>query len=184
MKILVGKQKQHGAMVVEFALVLFMLCALFVFVSDLSHQLLVRSQLDRASFSLVNILKERTRYYGSMVDGKPVPRFELSQRDISDMQRLAGRLLDTPVDDVAISIEAIVDNDIQPAFTSAAFRRLGCVPVSSMVSNRDLVPVENGKAYPLYRVTLCSPVSSWFAPFMGMKRKNPTVVSSSIMPGR
>ncbi|GAL29176.1 hypothetical protein JCM19239_2767 [Vibrio variabilis] len=37
--------------------------------TDISHKILVRAQLDRTSFALVNILKERTRF---MVSAQPL----------------------------------------------------------------------------------------------------------------
>lgn len=181
---IINRRRQAGAFAIELAFVLVALCAIFLFATDLSHQLLVRAQLDRTSFALVNILKERTRYYSTLTAGGREVRETLNALDVQDMQALAARMLNTTNDQVAIKIEAIVKNVVQPEYASAAFSQLHCQPDAAIVEHQNLIPVENGKVFPLYQVTVCAKVDTWFMPFFGEGKKHATISSSSVIPGR
>ncbi|MGF1686543.1 membrane associated secretion system protein [Photobacterium japonica] len=176
--------RQRGAFAIELVFVLFALCAIFLFTTDLTHKLLLRSQLDRTSFALVNILKERIRYYSVVEDGERIARYTLNQADSRDMQILAARMLNVPHDDVAIKLEALINNVPQPAFTSAQFDQWHCQPTTPISRLTDLSPVDGGKIFPLYQVTLCSQAESWFLPFLGERDASATITSSSVIAGR
>ncbi|MGF1724415.1 tight adherence pilus pseudopilin TadF [Photobacterium nomapromontoriensis] len=175
---------QHGVFAVELAFVLFALCAIFLFASDLSHKLLIRAQLDRTSFALVNILKERTRYYSDYIGGELVARHEINENDNIDMKILAARMLNISQDDVAIKLESIINNIEQPSFISQEFEDLACQPSRSIYDQRHLIPVENTKSYPLYQVSICAKHDSWFLPFMRGQNETVTIISSSVIAGR
>ncbi|GAL21089.1 Flp pilus assembly surface protein TadF ATP/GTP-binding motif [Vibrio maritimus] len=82
----------------------------------------MRAQLDRTSFALVNILKERTRFYGE--------RPTLNDNDRNDMVALAARMLSRDNDSVAIKIEALHDSIVMESYTSDRFNALGCQSTS------------------------------------------------------
>ncbi|MCV6037804.1 hypothetical protein OFP00_32490, partial [Escherichia coli] len=88
--------RQKGSFAIELFFVLIAIVTIFYFMTDLSDKLMTRAKLDRSSFALVNILKERTRYYDERVN--------LNAIDTSHMQILAARLLGTSPDSIAIKI--------------------------------------------------------------------------------
>ncbi|AYO18907.1 membrane associated secretion system protein [Vibrio owensii] len=170
------RRRQTGAFAIELAFVLVGLIMIFYFMTDLSHKLLVRADLDRTSFSLANILKERTRYYDE--------RFELNANDASDMTTLAARLMNTTANSVAIKIEALHDRAVLNEFTSDEYTNLSC-SAPSITTRSDLAPVENGNIFSLYQVTLCEENDSWFAQVWGdSSSPTITITSSSVVIGR
>ncbi|TOP05434.1 membrane associated secretion system protein, partial [Vibrio parahaemolyticus] len=75
----------------ELVFVLVALWGVYLFSADLSYQLLVRAKLDRSSFSLVNVIKERTRYFeGDVLSGK---NLALTNNDLEDFAEIASRML-------------------------------------------------------------------------------------------
>lgn len=168
--------RQKGVFAIELFIVLVALIVVFYFMTDLSHKLLSRAQLDRGSFALANVLKERTRYYDE--------RFTLNASDESDMKTLAARLFDTTPSSIAIKIEALHDKSTLNAFESDEYRNLGC-NANSLANKADLAPVENGNIFSLYQVTLCQEENSWFARFWGNNASpTMTITSSSVVVGR
>ncbi|WP_234493854.1 tight adherence pilus pseudopilin TadF [Vibrio maritimus] len=174
-------KKQKGVFAIELGFILFALCAIFLFATDISHKLLVRAKLDRTSFALVNILKERYRYFDGSVVNKL--NLDVTETELLEMRKVAARLLNTTEDEVAIKIESLVDAQFTTTFTSAKFDSLGC-SVGSISSEAGLAPTESGTIYPLYRVSVCEEHDSWFDPFVGGSTEDIAVTSSSVMPGR
>ncbi|MGR5501276.1 tight adherence pilus pseudopilin TadF [Vibrio sp. DNB22_10_4] len=167
---------QRGAFAIELTIVLVIFLGIYLFMTDISHKILVRAQLDRTSFALANILKERTRFYGE--------RQTLNDNDRDDMVALASRLLERDSNAVAIKIEALHDSLTMEAYTSDRFNTLGCQS-TDINQKTNLVPVEDGKIYSLYQVTLCEQRDSWFANFWGDSGTPTfTLTSSSVVPGR
>lgn len=178
MKLLVASRtrRQKGAFAVELAIVLIVLLGIYLFMTDISHKILVRAQLDRTSFALANILKERTRFYGE--------RQTLNDNDRDDMVALASRLLGRDSNAVAIKIEALHDSLTMETYTSDQFNSLGCQSID-INQKTNLVPVEDGETYSLYQVTLCDQRDSWFANFWDDSgTPTYTLTSSSVVPGR
>ena len=169
-------QTQQGAFVIELVIVLIIFVGIYLFMTDISHKLLVRAQLDRTSFALVNILKERTRFYGGVTS--------LSASDQSDMTALANRMLNKNASNLAIKIEALHNKETVETFTSAPYDSLGCQAVA--ISEKSaLAPVEDGTIYSLYQVSLCDQKDSWFANFWGNSGTPTfTITSSSVVAGR
>ncbi len=168
--------KQRGIFAIEMSFVLFFIAVLVVFTGDISFKLFNRVALDRASYSLVNILKERTRFYNK--------RFELNQQDIDDIQMLGSRLL---ADNRAfgLRIESLHKGVFQ-TFTGNVNQAPVCSNVDSLNQTKraELVPENsNGKEFPLYQVTLCYLVDSWFEQFFGNAKKS-HLQSTSVIVGR
>ncbi|MFS1412602.1 membrane associated secretion system protein [Vibrio sp. 10N.286.49.C2] len=169
-------QSQQGAFAIELMIVLLIFAGIYLFMTDISHKLLVRAQLDRTSFALVNILKERTRFYGGVSS--------LSDSDQTDMRQLAYRMLDKDETNLAIKIEALHNKSTVDVFTSAPFEAMGCQAVD--ISEKGaLAPIEDGTIYSLYQVSLCDQKESWFANFWGDSGTPTfTITSSSVVAGR
>lgn len=173
------KNKQQGAFTVELAFVLFFTSALLIFTGDIALQLLNRMNLDRVSYSLVNILKERTRFY----EENPI----VTVREVEDMDILAARLLGYPKTSEAapygIRVEWLVD-DSYAAIDKGIEGGTPCRPDDSLKDKASLVPTSSAdKTFPLYQVTLCLKTDSWFNQFWGDSERH-YIHSSSVMPGR
>lgn len=175
-------KRQKGSFMVELVFILTALWGVYLFAADLSYQLLLRAKLDRSSFALVNVIKERSRYFeGHVLGGK---NLAVTNADLEDLSKVASRMLGTPPNDVAIKIESLTNKVNVAVFTSSKYNRLNC-KTDSILAHADLAPVEKGVVYPLYRVSLCEEQSSWFKPFFnGGTGTTVRVGSSSIMPGR
>ena len=173
---------QKGSFTIELVFVLTALWGVYLFGADLSHQLFVRAKLDRSSFALVNVIKERTRYFeADVLAGK---NLSVTHNDLLDLAAVAGRMLNIPPEDVAIRIESLTNKTNMTVFTSDKFKSLNC-KTDSIRSYAELVPVENTVVFPLYRVSLCEEQTSWFKPFFnGGNSTTVAITSSSIMPGR
>ena len=175
-------KSQKGSFTIELIFVITALWGVYLFGADLSHQLLVRAKLDRASFSLVNVLKERTRYFNA--DVLAGENLSVTEKDLLDLKKAASRMLDTPVDDVAIKIESLTNKADVAVFSSSQYKNLNCNR-DSIGPHADLAPVDNDVVYPLYRVSLCEEQTSWFKPFFNSGNSTTVTIStSSIMPGR
>lgn len=174
--------RQQGTFTIELLFVLIALWGIYLFAADLSNQLLTRAKLDRSSFALVNIIKERSRYFdGDVLAGQNV---SVTRKELRDMVKVASRMLNTPVNNVAIKIESLTNNNNVAEFSSSKFRSLNC-QTDSIIDHADLAPVDKGIVYPLYRVSLCEEESSWFQPFFNSGTSTTVkITSSSIMPGR
>ncbi|PSW07400.1 tight adherence pilus pseudopilin TadF [Photobacterium lipolyticum] len=170
------RNKQRGVFAIEMSFVMFFLAALLFFTGDIAYKLFNRGNLDRASYSLVNIVKERSRFYDK--------RFELNQQDLSDMQKLASELLNDHKQ-FGLRVESLVKGSYQE-FNNTVDASTACSTLDSLNNpkRKELVPVSlKGKEFPLYQVTLCYRVDNWFDRFMG-KNKTSYLHSSSVIAGR
>ncbi|WP_338164263.1 tight adherence pilus pseudopilin TadF [Vibrio sp. 10N] len=174
-------RSQKGAFAIELGFVLIGLCAIYLFATDLSHKLLVRAKLDRSSFALVNVIKERSRYFEADIAGRT--NLQVSQQDLADLTAVASRMLDSSVENVALQIESYVIGESVVTHRSPKFSSLGC-RTDSLSNYQALVPIEKGLSYPIYRVTLCEEHHSWFEAFSSGEDADIRLTSSSIMPGR
>lgn len=176
-------KRQRGIFAIELAFILFGLCVIYLYSTDLSQKLLVRGKLDRTSFSLVNILKERSRYFdGNITVGD---NLNVTQQELQQLANIASRMLNTPSDEVAIKIESITEGATVSTYSSARFDALNCSAGSITDLNlQEMIPVSNGITYPLYRVSVCEQHDSWFDPFVKGGDTRYTLVSSSVIPGR
>lgn len=160
--------KQKGSFVIELAFVLMFLCLLTLFTADIAMQLFTRAKLDRVSYSLVNVLKERTRFY----EGNNT----LTQSNYNHIYSIAGKLLPDTNYNVLINSTAPIMT-ITPNVKSVA-----CSPVAI---DPALIPISSltGVKFPVYQVTVCASFNSWFGKFT--HGKNTFVIqSTSVMPGR
>ncbi|WP_417347719.1 tight adherence pilus pseudopilin TadF [Ferrimonas sp.] len=168
--------RQEGAFAIEMAFVLAFLVTLFLFSADLSQQVLNRAKLDRVSYSLVNLVKERQRFYEG--------RIALSQADFLQIRDIAARLLNkSQVEDreqFGITVQSLVEGN-QTSFSKSFAGDTACEPDNSIASLSALVPEnDEGKRFPLYQVTLCMTSSSWYDRAIGQH----LISATSVMPGR
>lgn len=167
---------QRGVFAIEMAFVLFFIAALLMFTGDIAFKLFNSVALDRVSYSLVNIVKERSRFYDK--------RFELKEQDMKEIQMLASRLLsgDRPF---GLRIESLHKGKLDTFIGNVSDAPV-CSSVDSLsqTSRAELVPQNlAGKSFPLYQVTLCYLVDSWFMAFLGDKKQS-HLQSTSVIVGR
>ncbi|WP_394391321.1 tight adherence pilus pseudopilin TadF [Shewanella woodyi] len=173
------KSKQHGAFTIELAFVLLFTSALLVFTGDIAFQLLNRVNLDRVNYSLVNVLKERTRFFDE--------NLIVTSAEVDELDILAARLLgygqtseNAPY---GIRVEWIV-NDRYSSIDKGIEGEAPCIPGDSLKGRGHLAPQTSAdKRFPLYQVTLCLNTDSWFNQFWGDETQH-YIHSSSVMPGR
>ena len=160
--------KQKGSFVIELAFVLMFLCLLTLFTADIAMQLFTRAKLDRVSYSLVNVLKERTRFY----EGNNT----LTQDDYDQLDIIAKKLLpDT-------NYNVLINSTVPTEAITPTVKPVKCSPITI---NPALIPISSltGVKFPVYQVTVCSAFNSWFGKFT--HGKNTFVIqSTSVMPGR
>ncbi|MCL1145361.1 hypothetical protein L2747_04930 [Shewanella marinintestina] len=173
------RNKQSGAFTIELAFVLLFTSALLAFTGDIAFQLLNRVNLDRVNFSLVNILKERTRFF----DGNLI----VTSTDVDDLDVLAARLLGyaqtSETAPYGMRVEWLV-NDRYSSINKGIGGGTPCSAGDSLKDRTSLVPHSSAdKHFPLYQVTLCLNTDSWFNQFWGDDTSH-YIHSSSVMPGR
>ncbi|EJS83066.1 tight adherence pilus pseudopilin TadF [Pasteurella multocida] len=83
LKLFLGDKK--GAVTVEFIAMMMFLAFIFAFLSDVVVMRSTMGRLDNASYTLVNILRERLQLYAGTAD--------ISDRDYKQMELLAKRLI-------------------------------------------------------------------------------------------
>ena len=109
-------RQQKGAVTIEFAFMLLLLCLLIAFMADLFIARSTIGKLDRTSYSLLNVVKERA--YSEPQDGKIEDL--AGQQEITKLTKLANKLVYGDAKDtrVQVVVEAIKFPDIkvsQPA---------------------------------------------------------------------
>jgi tight adherence protein F len=160
--------KQKGSFVIELAFVLMFLCLLTLFTADIAMQLFTRAKLDRVSYSLVNVLKERTRFY----EGNNT----LTQDNYDQLDIIAKKLLpDT-------NYNVLINSTVPTEAITPTVKPVKCSPI---IINPALIPISSltDVKFPVYQVTVCSAFNSWFGKFT--HGKNTFVIqSTSVMPGR
>lgn len=182
--------KQRGVFSVEFALIAVFFSMLLVFSGDVIIKLSTKGKLDRLSYSLVNIIKERTALYNKS--------FTITQGEINNIYTIAANSLTRSMDsfksaNLGIRVEqqmftikknndqSVTYDDDSPitinagAQTCSVTKSLDELTDLSVVSSRD-------RKMPLYRVTLCYETNNWFGKLVGGDYT--TVSSSSVIIGR
>lgn len=171
-----AKRFQQGAFAIEMTIVLMGLAALLMFGADLSQQVLSRAKLDRMSYSLVTLVKERQRFYQG--------REALSQADFNQVDQIAARLLGKQSNEqrgqFGITVQSLIEGR-QTSYTRSLGDNTPCQPKHNLTALTELVPTnDEGTGVPLYQVTVCVTSESWFDRTLG----DHLISSTSVMPGR
>lgn len=172
---------QNGSFSIELVFVLFALCSIFLFATDISHKILVRSKLNSTGYSLASIIKERTRYFKSDIINNI--NLSVTKLDLDNLVIVSSRMLKTDPENVALKIESLVNGAFMTTFSSGKYKSLGCES-GSIKDLSHLAPIENGVIYPLYRISVCEENPSWFDQFINGSKSSLKIVSSSVIPGR
>ncbi|WED22305.1 ATP-binding protein [Vibrio sp. JC009] len=178
------KSNQRGNFTVEFAILGVLFAALLVFSADIVVKLALRGKLDRLSYSMVELLKERTQLFEEDLD--------LSKDDARLIDKIArGSLKRTygPFDEkkygILIEVQTFYAEGTENfnKLQSFSFGGYQCSVKNDLTEFRDMSVVSSwGRQVPLYRVTLCYQGINWFGDLIDEDHK--TVMSDAILIGR
>ncbi|WP_191602905.1 tight adherence pilus pseudopilin TadF [Marinomonas algicola] len=173
---------QKGSFAIEFSLVAIFFAGLFVLTQDVIIKQSIKGKLDRLSYSVVNIVRERTQLY----DKSTV--IDLNQAN--DLLKIVKRSLNETMSNfdesklgLAIEQQKFEENlSPSPIRVNIESFKLGlydCSPANSISSRINLAPVSLlGRKVTLYQVTLCYQSDNLYGDLIGENHE--LVRSSSI----
>ncbi|MGH1476000.1 tight adherence pilus pseudopilin TadF [Yersinia proxima] len=175
----------HGAVIIEFIYITFIIIILIKILIFTSEHYSTIGKLDRISYSLSGMIRERTRLYGG--DSK------LTEEQVSQLRVLANKMLSNSglsESNVAITVETIHFNPTQSSEVehkvindtkSLSFSIGSCEPDKPLKALTQLSPFSNaGRWIPLYQVTLCLPASTWYNALFNQGGSTNYIKSSSM----
>jgi tight adherence protein F len=172
---------RSGAVIVEFVFVVFIITLFIkVLISVTAYQATV-GKLDRISYSIAGIVRERERVYG--VDNA------LTEPQVRALKQLAEKMLvasGIPNASPAITVETLhfdpesetktVDTDKTLSFSIGV-----CQPTRALSDMTDLSPYSNSVHWiPLYQVTLCLPTAPWYSAIFSRGESTIPIKSSAM----
>ncbi len=197
MKEQILKYKQKGVFSIELALVAVFFSLFLVFSGDIIIKLSVKGKLDRLSYSLVNIIKERTQLYPA-VEGESDKDNNNSEKEDTDLKidtevnnlyKIAKNSLTRTMsgfdeNNLGILVEKIIFNNENKTEQSISVKQgFKCNVDKPLTALKQLLVVSTwGKNLDLYRVTLCYETEKWLGSKLDVTFT--TVTSSSVMVGR
>lgn len=156
---------KRGSVTIEFIFMLILLTFIFAFLADFIIVRSTQGKLDNASYSLVNVLRERIQLFGD--NGTAT----LTDDDLHDFEKVARGLLYGDKNDDNQKVFIVLEHFWrEPGSTSNKFERLpsssnGCEPYRKIEELVHLSPnseINEGRKIPLYQVTLCAETNSFF----------------------
>lgn len=156
---------KRGSVTIEFIFMLILLTFIFAFLADFVIVRSTQGKLDNASYSLVNVLRERIQLFGD--NGTAT----LTDDDLHDFEKVARGLLYGDKNDDNQKVLIVLEHFWrEPGSTSNKFERLpsssnGCEPYRKIEELVHLSPnseINEGRKIPLYQVTLCAETNSFF----------------------
>jgi len=173
--------KQKGNFTVEFAIVGVAFSFLIIFSADVIVKLSLKGKLDRLSYSVANILKERTQFYND--------NYTLSEAETSTLNTIAKQSMRRTSQNFdgkrwGMHIEALQFNSRdESVVVSFPEGTQPITPSIGMDSLRNLAVMTSwGRRASIYRVTMVYRTENWFGALIGEEFN--TVSSSAIMIGR
>ncbi|MDO6498439.1 tight adherence pilus pseudopilin TadF [Photobacterium sanguinicancri] len=169
-----NKISQKGTFSIELSFVLLAMAVLLFFIFDLGFQVIQKSQLNRTSYSLVSVLKERKAFYSP---NSRDTNWTINQSQADQMLQMAKKLQGNNAD-IRVSIGFKSGSQAEVSL-SAGDNSLTCDsrPIPNTMtqgSKRDLN---------VYRVTICKKVPAFYeAAFLS--NKNRVLSSTSVFVGR
>ncbi|WP_171380996.1 tight adherence pilus pseudopilin TadF [Vibrio europaeus] len=152
------RSKQKGVFAIELAFILLAMTWSLYFCFDLGYQQMRKSQLERVSYSLVSLLKERSLFYS----GNPKNTGE----EAKELRDLGSRLLGIPPEKLSVVIERRTGESLRRTRKEKS-GSIACIPVNALDSKFDIPLEKSGKFAPVYQVTLCQSIPAWFEKAVG-----------------
>ncbi|MGC7589352.1 tight adherence pilus pseudopilin TadF [Bisgaard Taxon 46] len=150
-------KNKSGSVTIEFVFMLMLLTFIFAFLADLVILRSTTGKLDNTSYSLVNVLRERTQLYER--------NYTITDEDYRQYEQLAKQLVYGDKDStkpLKIVLEYWSENEKitlpnSPDSSCKPYRKLESVSYLSPKSE-----INNERKIPLYQVTLCVETHSFF----------------------
>jgi tight adherence protein F len=160
-----NKKKQAGVFIVEFALLATFMSLLILFTADVVIKQNMLGNLDKLSYSAVNLLKERNELYAG--------EEEATEQEVIDVRNLLVTSLSDSIggfelNEFSLTFEQqLVDNDNHTATGPEFNLNGGCTINTSLASLitaiPGLAPISNGgRRARVYQVTLCYNTTNFF----------------------
>ncbi|ECJ7967789.1 flp pilus assembly surface protein TadF [Salmonella enterica] len=181
--------KNSGSVTVEFAFALLFLLVFMFFMVDLVVKQALVGKLDRVSYSVAGVLRERTQLYHSceLLNQNDVQEaLELSRRMLKDMNSSAD------LSQMGIQVEEL--HFVQPYdlkydtmtikynHSFSAGNVAGCAPPQTLASLKGLSPKGSyGRWVPLYQVTVCLPAADFFSRFINTDSASSVMSSFAVV---
>lgn len=175
----------HGAVIVEFSFIVFIIIIFIKALLSVSEYYSTIGKLDRISYSLAGIVRERTILYKNYN--------ELTEEQVSQLRILANKMLSNSglsEPSVAITIETVhfnptqspaVENKVIDDAKSLSFRIGSCEPDKPLSKLTQLSSFSNvGRWIPLYQVTLCLSTDTWYNTLFNQAGASTSIKSSAI----
>jgi flp pilus assembly protein tadF len=156
---------KRGSVTIEFIFMLVLLTFIFAFLADFVIVRSTQGKLDNASYSLVNVLRERIQLFGDNGTAN------LTDDDLHDFEKVARGLLYGDKNNDNQKVFIVLEHFWRdPVSQKDQFERFpkssnGCEPYRNIESLVNLSPnseINNGRKIPLYQVTLCAETNSFF----------------------
>ena len=182
MKGLSLKYKQRGSFSIELAMVAVFFSVLIAFSGDVIIKLSVKGKLDRLSYSIVNVIKERTQLYEA--------DYQLTAREVDDIDTIAQHSLQRTFgrfnpNKYGLLVEELSFKQVGVASPAVREKRgtIECHLQQTIEDLESMTVVSNrGRELPLYRVTVCYQTDNWVGNILG--REFTHVMSDSVVIGR
>lgn len=153
----------NGSAIIEFVFVVFIITLLIkVLLSVATYQSTV-GKLDRISYSIAGVVRERSKLYGS--------DYRLTQMQVDELKRLAEKMLlnsGMKSSNLAMTIETLHFLPTNPEIkdidnqNTVSVSLGSCQPIRPLSKMMNLSPYAiTGRWMPLYQVTLCLPDTGW-----------------------
>ncbi|MGQ8774466.1 tight adherence pilus pseudopilin TadF [Serratia sp. NA_112.1] len=180
---------QRASVAVEFVVISMVLFLFIFFLADLVMRQAMIGKLDRVSYSVAGVLRERIQLYDA--------REQLTQQDVDQSRALAQRILSDMDNKADLSQLGVTVEEIHfynPVDLSDDSKRMkfyrnwhsgvtaSCAPPQSLQTLQQLTPKGSyGRWVPLYQVTVCLPTVSWFTRLTTGLGQTPLMSSFSIV---
>jgi len=162
-------KSQTGVFSIEMAFVLLGMCGSLCFCFDLGYQQIRKSQLERISYSLVSVLKERALFFDK--------RESANSNDVRKLHTIGTKLLGAKKEDVAVVINQRVAGQKGTHLKYPA--SLSCAPKQKLSKSFDVTLEKSGKYAPVYQVTVCQRIPAWFERIIGEEAdKNDRIIQA------
>lgn len=175
--------KQRGGFTIEFAIIGLVFSLLFIFSADVIIKLSYKGKLDRLSYSLVNILKERTQLYGkdySLTKGHATTLVTIAEGSLRrTVNQFEAKNFGYVIEAVTFNAKGVATYKVYPE----GIEKVRCNTVSTLDKMQHLSKMTTwNRRATLYRVTLCYETSNWIGDLLDMNFTR--VESDAIMIGR
>lgn len=175
----------NGSVIIEFSFIVFIMIIFMKILMSISEYYSTIGKLDRISYSLAGIVRERTLLYSN--------NSELTRLQVNQLKKVAENMLlhsGLSKYSLSIKVEKIHFNTTQSSSTenkiidntkSLSFNIGSCEPDKLLRELTQLSSFSNaGRWIPLYQVTLCLPVDTWYSQLFSQGGNANYIKSSSI----